>query len=177
MNNTLHTALRRCLRDPIPEIEQAAVLLEAAVAAHLEGRRADAIDLICAANLEVIRDWTESLWGRKSPYAPSGPYSGPPFIQAPAIARMPGLRLQRLVLARDGFYCRFCGIPVIRKQVREHLRATYPALWGRRNQDQHAALQCMWAQYDHLLPHSRSGDNALSNLVLTCAPCNYARMQ
>ena len=35
----------------------------------------------------------------------------------------------------------------------------------------------MWLQYDHLLPHSRGGNNDLENLVITCAPCNFARMQ
>jgi hypothetical protein len=92
---------------------------------------------------------------------------------------MPNLKLQLELHRRDGFYCRFCGIPVIRKQVREYIRAQYPEvpIWGRKNCEQHAALQCMWAQYDHLLPHSRGGKNTLENLVVTCAPCNYGRMQ
>lgn len=34
----------------------------------------------------------------------------------------------------------------------------------------------MWAQYDHLLPHAKGGTNELNNMVLTCAPCNFARM-
>lgn len=68
---------------------------------------------------------------------------------------------------------------MVRKQVREFLRRAYPAvrIWGKKNADQHAALQCMWAQYDHLLPHSRGGSSELDNLVVTCAPCNYGRMQ
>ncbi|MCX6971643.1 MAG: HNH endonuclease [Verrucomicrobia bacterium] len=28
----------------------------------------------------------------------------------------------------------------------------------------------------HLLPHARGGTNDLENIVITCAPCNYARM-
>ena len=35
----------------------------------------------------------------------------------------------------------------------------------------------MWLQYDHLLPHSRGGNNDLNNLVITCAPCNFGRME
>jgi hypothetical protein len=82
--------------------------------------------------------------------------------------------------AKDGYYCRFCGIPVIRKQIRDLMRKLYREgnLWGPRNADQHAALQCMWAQYDHLVPHSRGGSSSdLNNLVITCAPCNFGRMQ
>lgn len=33
----------------------------------------------------------------------------------------------------------------------------------------------LWLQYDHLLPHARSGTNDLENVVITCAPCNYGR--
>lgn len=176
MSATRQAPLRRCLRDPIPEIERAAALLEDAVTAHLEGRRGDAAELINAANLDAVRDWTESIWGKKSPYAPSGP-SGPRLVQTPQ--RMPGVHLRRMLHARDGFYCRFCGIPVIRKEVRQRLVALYPAVapWGKKNLEQHAALQCMWAQYDHVLPHSKGGEDELQNLVVTCAPCNFGRMQ
>jgi 5-methylcytosine-specific restriction endonuclease McrA len=48
--------------------------------------------------------------------------------------------------------------------------------WGDRNAEQHAGLQAMWVQYDHVVPHARGGDNALTNLVVACAPCNCARM-
>jgi len=51
------------------------------------------------------------------------------------------------------------------------------AIWGQRNVDCHAALQAMWAQYDHVLPHAYGGGNDLDNLVVTCAPCNFGRME
>jgi hypothetical protein len=43
--------------------------------------------------------------------------------------------------------------------------------------DQHAALQCMWLQFDHLIPNERGGTSELENVVVTCAPCNFGRMQ
>src|SRR5690242_18273793 len=49
--------------------------------------------------------------------------------------------------------------------------------WGRTNVSRHLAFQCMWMQFDHLVPHSRGGDNSLENVVVTCAPCNFGRMQ
>jgi 5-methylcytosine-specific restriction endonuclease McrA len=86
---------------------------------------------------------------------------------------------KKRLLQRDLFRCRFCGIPVIRSEVRKKIRNSYPdALsWGRRNGEQHAAFQAMWAQYDHIIPHSRGGDNSASNMVVTCAPCNFGRME
>jgi HNH endonuclease len=36
-------------------------------------------------------------------------------------------------------------------------------------------IQAIWLQYDHLLPHARGGSSDLSNIVVTCAPCNNGR--
>src|SRR5215212_3864057 len=83
------------------------------------------------------------------------------------------------ILKRDGFHCRFCGIPVVPVEVRRLLNRVYPdaARWGGRNADQHAALQCMWLQFDHLIPNERGGTSDLENVVVTCASCNFGRMQ
>lgn len=91
---------------------------------------------------------------------------------------MPDKAALRAVVWRDGHHCRFCGIPVIRSEVRNHLRKLLPEAvrWGRSNASQHTAFQAMWLQYDHIVPHARGGDNSIGNVVVTCAPCNYARM-
>jgi 5-methylcytosine-specific restriction endonuclease McrA len=92
-------------------------------------------------------------------------------------ARMPNTAEKAALYRRDGYHCRFCGVPVIRREVRERIRRVYPdALrWGPTTAEQHAAFQLMWAQYDHVLPHARGGNNELDNVVITCAPCNFAR--
>lgn len=64
-----HVAPRNCLREPIPEIAEAARLLDAAVSAHFEGNAELTEQLVRQANMPIIRDWTESLWGASSPYA------------------------------------------------------------------------------------------------------------
>ena len=91
---------------------------------------------------------------------------------------MPNASDKRMLHLRDGYHCRFCSIPVIRKEIREALRILYPSAirWGSTNGSQHAAFQAMWAQYDHVIPHALGGDNGLDNLVVTCAPCNFGRM-
>ena len=67
---------------------------------------------------------------------------------------------------------------MIRTEIRKRIHAIYPdALpWGRKNIEQHAAFQAMWVQYDHLVPHASRGTNDLENIVITCGPCNFGRM-
>ena len=178
MTHTSRPPLRRCLREPIPEIVAAAGFLAQAAQAHMAGNRAEVVKLIHASNLKSVRDWTESLWGKNGAFAVHGPYDDDPPVQRLEKARMPSVAVQRQLHAEGGYYCRFCGIPVIRTQVRQFFRKNYAEtkLWGTTNPEQHAAFQCMWAQYDHVVPHARGGPNDIGNLVVTCAPCNYGRM-
>ncbi|USD35985.1 HNH endonuclease [Ferrimonas sp. SCSIO 43195] len=173
--------VKHCLREPIPEIFDAARYLDAAVSAHLSGHQELAEELLRLSDMDVLREWTESLWGANSPYVqrreiPGAPAHLPQELRVPV--RMPNTAERDALHKRDGFHCRFCGTPLIRKEVRQILNRCYPeaARWGTRNIEQHAALQLMWLQYDHLVPHARGGNNDLSNLVLTCAPCNYGRL-
>jgi hypothetical protein len=172
--------LRTHLLDPIPELFEAARLLDDAVSAHLGGDRARADRLIRAADLPVIAEWTESLWGPGGPWSRPLPVADPPPYltkdQRPR-QRMPRRAILHQLVDRDGFHCRFCGIPVIRAEVRQRIQAVYPEAlrWGSRNSDQHAAFQALWLTYDHLLPHARGGTNDPENLVIACQPCNCGR--
>lgn len=171
---------RACLRAPIPEIAIAAKYLDDAASAHISEQPDVAEELIDRANMAVIREWTESLQGKASPYVQHWSVAGASLVSKPAqrqAPRMPTSAEKLLLRLRDGYHCRFCGIPVIRKKVRDRLRECYPhALpWGNTNAAQHAAFQAMCTQYDHVLPHARGGSNDLNNIVVTCAPCNYGR--
>ena len=168
-----------CLREPIPEIHEAAYLLDCAISAHFSGNSDQAASLIKQANMPAIREWTESLWGPGGPFSkPKTIPNSPPYIpKKQRMARMPSTADKHSLLIRDGYHCRFCGIPVIRAETRNRIKDAYPhALqWGSTNKAQHASFQAMWAQYDHLLPHARGGTSDLENMVITCAPCNYGR--
>jgi 5-methylcytosine-specific restriction endonuclease McrA len=169
---------RACLREPVDGIAQAAALLDQGITAHLLGRTAEAAHLIQRADMPAVREWVESILGKNSPYAvplPAGEPSLPLAQRVPV--RMPSAEERRQLHARDGYHCRFCGVPVIRPEVRERIRRAYPQAlpWGKRNQQRHAAFFALWAQYDHLLPHAKGGTNELTNLVVTCAACNYGR--
>jgi 5-methylcytosine-specific restriction endonuclease McrA len=181
-------APRRCLREPIAEIFGVAKLLEQALEAHIKGDRIAAAEFIRQADKPDVRAWTESLWGsakanpdqpqyiRYRPVADSPP-SLEKHLRQPV--RMPTASERTRLIERYGYNCAFCGIPLIRKEVRSAFNIAYPdaAYWGDTNVTQHAGFQCLWLQYDHLLPHSRGGDSSIDNVVITCAPCNYGRWQ
>jgi hypothetical protein len=168
---------RICLREPIPEIGRAANYLREALSAHIHGDFQTAAELIHQSNDPAIRDWTESIWGR------DGVYGGlcRTIVSLPRSEkvgrRMPLSGDKRSLLKRDGHHCRFCGIPVIRTEVRKRMQERYSAVlpWGSRNVEQHAAFQAMWLQFDHLVPYARGGLTDVDNMVITCAPCNYGR--
>lgn len=175
--------LRACLRDPIPEIFDAARYLDAAVSAHQTGYRDLAEQLIRLADIPKIAQWTESLWGKGGPWTqPPRPVSNPqphlPKAQRP-VPRMPNRQMKADLLTRDGYHCRFCGIPLVRAEVRRRITRAYPraARWETGNTNQHAGFQAMWVQYDHVLPNSRDGKSTLENLVIACAPCNFGRTE
>lgn len=172
---------RASFRAPIAEIYYVAELLREAVDAHLSGDRAGASHRISLANSQVVRTWLDSIWGKASTYVNfrSVPNSPPILDKMQRLEnRMPGKGEKISLLQRDGFHCRFCGIPVIRREVRALLHSIYPDVlpWGRTNDAQHAAFQALWAQYDHIVPHARGGTNDLFNMVIACAACNFGRM-
>jgi hypothetical protein len=176
------SGLRQCFRQPIAELYDAARLLDAAVVAHMSRQRALAAELLVSANMPVVRDWLNSIWGSKSEYVSyrATPESKPLIPKAERTPlRMPTVETRLRLHRRDGFHCRCCGIPVIRTEVRKFFYRQYPQLriWGTGNDNQHAAFQALWVQYDHILPHALGGTNDFENLLIACAACNYGRMQ
>jgi hypothetical protein len=174
--NVETSLLKHCLRDPIPEIAEAANLLDAAISAHCAGEHSRAEHLIRLADIPAIREWTEWLWGQTHIVKRLEASTLAKPVRVPK--RNPTRAQERLLHERDGYHCRFCSAPVIRAAVRKRLRELYPAAarWGNTNAEQHTALQAMWVQYDHVTPHARGGTNDIDNLVVACAPCNCARM-
>src|SRR5947209_595285 len=111
--------LKTCLCDPISKIFDAARYLDAAVSAHMAGNLAFADKLIRIADMPAITQWTESLWGKDGPFCRRRLVDNPlPFLAKAqrAIPRMPSRASMAELLARDGFHCRFCGIPVVRQE-------------------------------------------------------------
>lgn len=173
--------LRDCFADPIPEIFEAAHLLNYAVSAHLRGDEARAAMLLKAADMPIIGQWLDPIWT-----APHRQVVGEPFADLPPVLpkadrhkpRDATDSMKRALIARDGHHCRLCGIPLVRAAIRKLLTEHYPdaARWtGQKETLQHRGLQVLWLQYDHVVVHSRGGETSMENLVVTCPACNYGR--
>ena len=180
-------APRPCLREPVAVIFHAAHLLDRAVGAHLAGMPALADALIREADMAEVGAWVDSPWGAARNHPEQASYlrvrevpDAPPHLSKRdrEPIRMPDAAERAALIERWGHACAFCGIPVVRAEVRDRMREAYPdALrWGGTNATQHAAFQCLWLQYDHVLPHARGGGNGLDNVVVACAGCNFGRM-
>lgn len=173
------SATRICISVPPSQLADAARLLDAAVPAHLIGNKALADQLIRSADIPEIYEWLKPIWTdsdlhlrvKRSQCAPSL------SRDMRAKVRMPTKKEKELIHQRDGYNCRFCGMPVVRPETRARIVAAYPKAlrWGRKESEQHAAFQAMWAQYDHVVPHALGGTNDLDNIVLACAACNFGR--
>lgn len=173
--------LRDCFADPIPEIFEAANLLNYAVSAHERGDEARAAILLRAADMSIIGEWLDPIWSAphrqvvREPAADLPPVLLKPDRHKPRDATDP---MKRILVARDGHHCRLCGIPLVRAAIRKLLTSHYPdaARWtGQKASQQHRGLQVLWLQYDHVVVHSRGGETTLENLVVTCPACNYGR--
>jgi hypothetical protein len=175
------------MREPVPEIWRVAALLSDAADAHIAGDRRKADALFREANCAVARGWLESLWGSAKRNPDQAYYrrvrnvtNAPPllakFEREPC--RMPNAAERKVLIEKFTRHCVFCGIPLIRAEVRQLLSRHYPeaVTWGNTNPSQHAGFAVLWMQFDHVLPHSRGGTSSLSNMILTCAGCNYGRM-
>ena len=174
--------LRDCFRTPIPEIFEAAHLLDFAVFVHQRDDRARAETLLRAADMPIIGEWLDSIWlGGNTPIRAIRKVDNLPPLLAKPDRHQPRdatRDMKKVLVDRDGHHCRLCGIPLIRAEVRKHLTRLYPeaARWtGTKETQQHRGLQVMWLQYDHVVVHSRGGETSMENLVVTCPACNYGR--
>ena len=170
---------RRCLLEPIPEIYLAQDLLIEAAECHKNDDRIGAEKAIKKADFLEIEKWTESLWGKAIlPSTLRRRVKNPKPIQKEQKDKedVPA-EMKRNLVARDRFHCRWCGIPVIPKNVRDYLRDEYPKAlrWCGTNRTNHAAFSAMTLVEDHVKPVSRGGKTSLHNLIVSCWPCNSGR--
>lgn len=173
--------MRRSMFMPIPQIFDVARNLEAAVRTHLDGRTDEARSLFTMADDVAVRRYNDHAMGAGwcNRHHFNVVANGLPRLEKTdrPRPRMPTAETEAALLERDGLACRFCGVPLVYPAVRKAACALYPDVvrWGLASED-HAGFKALWLQFDHLVPNSRGGESTLENMVVTCAPCNYSRM-
>lgn len=153
-------SVRTSLLSPIPELELAAKLLDAAADALLQERRDLAGQLLAAADLPEIGAYARKLVGRMSPEvhrAVKRPKCLPKGERDPT--RMPSPSEKQAIFRRDGWCCRFCGTKVVCKAARSLLTRQFPieSHWMSLEFQRHSALYAMASSLDHVVPHDRAG--------------------
>lgn len=173
--------MRRCIKEPIPEIYAAWDAMKEAVDAHMQSDFARAETLFRQADVREVWDWLNSAWvGVIKNVVEMKPTGDSTVI--PKSERDPDRNIaphiRAAVLERDGYRCRYCGIPVVHADIRKIAAKLYPASVGWDSRDpskQHAGFQCFWLQFDHVEPHSHGGRSSVENVVISCALCNFGK--
>lgn len=186
--------LRHSIKKPIAAIFDAYELLSSAVDAHLKSDYAIADALFRQANKQELWDWLYPEWRnpalnlRVSLVAVTKRSCGVELDplrnlrQPPSGHKERANKVRAAVLERDGYCCRYCGIPVVDPDIRKIAHQLYPDAvpWPSRNivEDlvkRHQAFQRLWLQYDHVVPYSHGGLSSEDNIVISCALCNYGK--
>lgn len=176
-------AQRDCFLDPIPEIDEAIALLDRAADAILSKQFDLAASYVRNADIPQLCQFAQEITGptnlgvhrfREIPGAPQP-------TTARMKKRMPSKSVERSVFARDGWRCRYCGCRIIVSGAIKRICLEVPkaAAWGKWGNagHEHCGFRVVCASLDHILPHSRGGDNKESNLVTACYPCQFGRNQ
>ena len=83
------------------------------------------------------------------------------------------------ILSRDNFRCRYCSRTVLPKKklisFHRNLGDEFFPI-GRRNSEISGYYLVLCATLDHVIPHSLGGRTNEGNLVTSCWPCNYGKM-
>lgn len=160
------------IRREFPRVQRA---FAAAAAGVIASARAE----LAAFPDNAVREWCVEhgqLSGRfrhralgKPPAPGAASASGP---------RQPSRSLQREVLTRDRYQCRYCGLPVVERALFVVLGAVVGAEvfpTERENARRHGARLVFGAQVDHVMPYSLGGTTTRENLVTACWACNFGK--
>jgi 5-methylcytosine-specific restriction endonuclease McrA len=173
--------MRHALKVPVPELFRSRDAMDSAVDAHLSGDFLAAAALFKQANDPALESWLYPEWEKchlnVADHAPVGDTRVLPKADRQA-SRFLSESQKTDLIKRDGYHCRYCGIPVIRPEVRKAAHRLYPEVvpwhpsdWRQR----HMGFQALWLQFDHVMPHSHGGASDDLNSVVSCALCNFGK--
>ena len=173
-------ALKRSIKEPTAAIFQSWEYLNIAVDAHISGDFQRAATYFEKSNIPEVWEWVNPCWTQPQNNIINN-YPDHKLIISKEF-RDPDRNISKsvrsAVLFRDGYKCRYCGIPVVSADIRKIAHKLYPASvpWHHHAVlQQHAGFQCFWLQFDHVDPHSHGGLSSPDNVVLSCAVCNFGK--
>lgn len=171
--------MRNSFLYPIPEISIAADLLKLAADSLLSNDIDKAGKYIVEADMPIIGDYYEAITGKINPVIHWQVSISTDLVPATKRdkTRRPNAKEELEIFERDGWKCRYCGCRVISKKAKDVFTKIFPkeAYWGRKWSEKHNALKTLMVSLDHILPHSRGGNNNPLNLVTSCVPCQFGR--
>lgn len=173
--------MRYCIKQPTKEVYAAISALVAAADAHIAGDHRLASSRLSEANCPKAWTWLNESWTQViRNVVVQKPVGDTQII--PKDQRDPDRNIafgvKHAVLARDGYKCRYCGLPVVHADIRKIAQRLYPddVPWNPRvAAQQHSGFQITWLQFDHVEPHSHGGRSSVENVVITCALCNFGK--
>jgi len=173
--------VRYYIKEPTVEVLAAIQALIDAVEAHVKSDPTLAAAKFEQANCPSTWNWLNDAWinvDRNVVFRNPGSDSK----VVPKSERDPdrsiASSIRKAVLERDGYRCRYCGLPVVHADIRKIAHQLYPSEvpWNSRCSDkQHSGFQVTWLQFDHVVPHSHGGRSSLENVVVSCALCNFGK--
>ncbi len=87
-------------------------------------------------------------------------------------------KVQNDVFKRDGYRCRYCGNKLLSQDfIRLFIKKLNSELFrrGETNLTTHGIIHISWPVADHVIPWNKGGRTNLTNLVSSCATCNYGK--
>lgn len=172
--------MRRCLLEPIPEFAITTDHLTKSADSLLHNDIDGAREFLIQSDIPALMEFTIKVVGPLSVEVHRNITMPKVLPKEDRIAqRMPSLRNRTEIYERDGWQCRFCGIKVVSTKARSIFLKLFPSEthWGGPEYERHAALYATAVSLDHVVPHSRGGDNDDSNLVTACFCCQHGRGQ
>lgn len=173
--------MRHCIKEPTPAVLAVSNLLAKATNAHLCGDQDVARRYFRKADSLSVFFWLNPAWWDVEKNVvhldPPGDTYPIPRDQRDR-DRSISMATRRAVLERDGYRCRYCGLPVVPAEIRKIAHTLYPEEVPWVSSDlrrQHAGFAVLWLQYDHVVPHSHGGTSQIDNVVITCGLCNFGK--
>lgn len=156
--------------------------LEKAINAAITGERDYALQHLAESRHLEIREWfinSAQVAGHQRHAELGRPDADEPLIpKSMQDTRRVTVALARSVLERDGYLCRYCGIPVMFTAEARKLEVLFGVehfRLSKSNRIAHGTLRAFYNSFDHVLPLSRGGTTSLDNLVTACYPCNFGK--